>query len=425
MAKQTNAKTQQQPRNQKGKPSKAATRRKAQERRARQRRRDDRKGETQKKAEAKRINAPQGSGVLKNWKDKNSAEREAYNAHELPYANSAKARHLSSATLRYAATIADPTQDLSIVHPIVQPTYEAGMVAMERFRCNLTQTCSSSTNFSFTLVFPGTAGPYSDRWCAITTPGTYAGTSIGGGGVAAGTWIDTPYDTVSANEVTLSWRMTACVVRIRNVTPEMYRGGTIVVLESPGHELMFDGLDFDDISSYRGATIYDADIAEGEYIELLWHPQDVSPTQSAVTSHQLETGRSGLVGFNDYSIPLLGYTADLGGELAIACAHPSVLGTVQPQLLEVSIHGLYENRGSSVRGKSLYRREADGMAVMDAALTDLSSRSGSVDSAKTWHDQGAGPVSSTVGRYVKTAVELAQAAAPIATDVLALLGAVP
>jgi len=325
--------------------------------------------------------------------------------------------------MRYAATLADPTMDLSIVHPIVQTTFDPGMVSMQRTRCNFTNTCStSSTNaFSFGVICPGFSGPYSDRACAFTTGGTYTGDNVGFmTGVTNENYTFAPY-TTGYNDDEMNFRMTACIVRIRNVTPEMYRGGSIVLAEAPGHvDGTFHGETYPEIASMRNASIYDLNINDGEYLELIWHPQDnlIPDTAEAV-------GISGLRGFTSYSATVTNISIEACSELLFCVSHPKIAGTVSPQELQVSVNAVYEMRGERVRGKQLYRREARGFAVMDAAITDLSASSGVLDSAKTWHDQAAGPLSAQVGRYVKTAVDLAKSAAPIATDVLALLGVAP
>jgi hypothetical protein len=371
-----------------------------------------------------------GKGVLKNWTTKNLAEREGYSCDSLPYSKSAQARHLTSATMRYAATLADPTLDLSIAHPIVQPTYEAGMVAMKRYRANTVMTCHSTSGpaLSWIVVCPGASGPYGDRNVATVTDGTYTGTVIGAAaGAGPVNWIETPYVAGLTDQDALNWRLTACVVRIRNVTPSMYRGGVIALAESPGHSYgAWLGFDFDTVAGLKGTTLHDLDMNDGEYLEILWHPQDTGGfDEGASETDALNVGCSGLKGFTHYETAMSAITDKQCSELVAVCKNPKVAGTTSPQELQISINAIYEMRGYQVAGKSLYRREAAGTAVMDAAITDLSATSGSLDSSKTWHDQGAGPLSAQVGRYVKTAVDLAAKAAPIATDVLALLGVAP
>jgi hypothetical protein len=384
--------------------------------------RDKRKTEKEKKTRDGVRNVSQRDS-LSNWKSANLAERKGYNCDTLPYAKSVQARHLSSATMRYAATLADPTMDLSIVHPIVQPTYEAGMVSMQRMICNFTNTCSTGSTqaMSFGIICPGYSGPYSDRAPVYTTNGSFIASTINvATGVAAEYFNFAPYNT-GYNDAEMNFRTTACIVRIRNVTPSMYRGGSIVLAEAPGHvNGTFFGDTYAEVASMRNSTIYDLNIEEGEYLEIIWHPQDnlIPDTPDAI-------GVSGLRGFTSYDAAAFTLTDDTSSELCFVVSHPKIAGTVSPQELQISVSAVYEMRGERVRGKQLYRREAEGAAVMDAAVTDLSASSGVLDSAKTWHDQAAGPLSAQVGRYVRTAVDLAKSVAPIATDVLALLGVAP
>lgn len=366
-------------------------------------------------------------GVRANWRRQNTAEREGYGAASLPGANSTKCRHVTSETMRYAATLADCTQDMTIMHPTVNPTYPAGMVSLQRFKaveevlCN--STSSAANGFSWMAICPGHCGPYGDRVLLRSTGEQYNGSVITANFPTAGLentgWADSPYFAAGSTAAEISYRMTACTIRIRNVTPDLYRGGSIVLYEVPGHNLgALVNMSWKRMASLRGSTLHDLDIKGGEYFEMNWHPQ--APETGTISNGEAITGTSGFSHQNTSEVEF--DTAGLS-ELAFMVRNPTVSGAIQAQTLEVTVHAVYELRGTLVHAKELYRRDADGSADMDALITDVTAVSGSLDSSKTWHDQTAGPVSTQVSRYINTVSEIATAVAPIATDVLALIGA--
>jgi hypothetical protein len=216
--------------------------------------------------------------------------------------------------------------------------------------------------------------------------------------------------------------MTGSVMRIRNVTPNLDRGGTCAVWEVPSHTITgAQAMGFGEISSAPGSSVYDSNLQEGEYIEVIWHPQNTNIVTNGVTALEEQSGVAGME-FTHYGVASTNQanTAKFS-ELIFISEDP----TGKPQSWEISTYSIYEIRGLEVKTKTVYDRSAIGWTAAVNAFSDLQAKVGHLTDVKEWHDQEGDPEESgapIVSEYIKVAADFAKEVIPIGMQVAELLG---
>lgn len=340
--------------------------------------------------------------------------REDREAEQVPqYARSKKHNCLSSVTCKYLCTLANPSIAEEHIQPIPTTLPIPGPVSMRRFVARGTATHAATTDFGYVQFGPGAAGPYFNRNAVVATTATFAGAqtlsatdSPGAGQTDAVTWppINRPF-TPDAN-TGMEFRVTAAVLRIRNVSPAIYRGGSIVTLEAYSHEEgSFASKSFSALAGNKRARIFTAQQAADGWIEATWHP----------TTQKSDQGEYGLANYGGMNFTALttSYTLNPAGELIIAFTGNG--SGIPSPVYEWEAWAMYECIGSEVSGKREYNRDAEGMTAVEGAVSDEKASTG-----RMMHNR-----QSTMQKaraYLDAAAETARDVAEAGVSIVSLLG---
>lgn len=159
-------------------------------------------------------------------------------------------------------------------------------------------------------------------------------------------------------------RIVGCGIRVRNVTPFMFRGGNLYGLESLNHEDIA-GAGNSGLGAYSVAGVNTFDTtgvcsaSSEQWHSVVWHPQDEDE-------------------FDFVSVHAPGYVLSFNQDDAIA--YNSTLGFIavappgQPQTYEYEVWGIYEAKGSITRGLTPSMSDPLGMAVVQNLTASVEAR---------------------------------------------------
>jgi len=192
----------------------------------------------------------------------------------------------------------------------------------------------------------GSPGPVNYS-TAIFTGTTFSPAATTGVGEAQ---TDTPYTSVLTS-AQIETRLVSCGLRVRNVTPMLNRGGSLVGIEELNHQsLQVNGFNLsismmEDTAAAMSAT-------SDDWQSVTYHPQ--SPTEI-----------SWYTGFTAYGVVPTNY--DFMG--FIAQAPPST-----PQTYEWQVTGCFEAKGTSVQGLTPSHSDPAGFAAVQNAVSSVEAR---------------------------------------------------
>ncbi len=166
---------------------------------------------------------------------------------------------------------------------------------------------------------------------------------------------------IQENPANLKMRLVASGLRIRNVTPYMYRGGVVRGLETPQHN---DAIGY----TYSSMSLYDQSGAgdiEGKWSSLVWHPVDED-------EFDYVNGRNCPI----YTDIVNGNTDNIlwNNSLAFCVQSPAL----QTQQYEFEVVGAYEFVGAMVHGTTPNRSDPLGMSAIQETYSSSASRRPSV-----------------------------------------------
>lgn len=327
---------------------------------------------------------------------------------------------LSTATAKYAATLADPTIEQGHWAPIPAAYPPVGACGMYRYMLRGSARHSTSSTLGFVTCSPALCGGYNDRLLISHTTASYGSGTINP--VATGMGyvppVTSPFDSTGAArlETAYKFRVTSCLLRVRNVTPLAGRGGTIVMLEPQSHDsAVVADLTFDEIASNPRASVWSMSDTDDSWYEMTWHPT-TERADEVVAGREFNRAITGIE-FSSYQNPTTPSFNNVA-EMIIAWKSPDsvvIPGQPQPQQMEWEAWVVYECIGTEVRNKVEYPRDAEGFGYVSSAISDLKNQSGQ-------EAQGSKPEKKSIKDYIVATLDAAEQVIPVGLNVLAALG---
>jgi len=336
--------------------------------------------------------------------------------HVHPDASHPESACLSNAVCKYMCTLADPTLDMLHAGPIPVALPPPGPVSMQRFKVR-GQANTGTSALGFISIAAAWCGPYSDRNMVSFTTASYPSNmvdyTVGVPDVNELPWANTPYAANGSSIAKLAYRLTGCQIRCRNVTNILAKGGQLTVLEAQNHnEGYFHGLTYAQIASNPRARTFNLSTTEDGWISLNWHPAAENTASDLTTRNAL----SGL----EFSARNLAVNAptglSLGSELLIAF---EATGVANVQGIEFEVYGIYELKGTDVKGKTDFPRDSEGWGYASTAISEIKSRSGEEERAS---GNPIARMGKLVRYYVKEAADAAEQVIPLALNVYKMFG---
>lgn len=332
-----------------------------------------------------------------------------------------KAGNLSVPTLKYLSTLADPTLDESQMAPMPSAEEVPGPVSLLRYVSRGTFSCSptSTSGLAFLSVHPGTCLGYNARNIASYTNTSFTGSVFDYTQTASqydDVTLNSPYSTGQLTPAKYSARVVSCKVEVRNVTPQMGRGGVLYMIEPQAHDI--EGIFGNGPSSLASnARVTEYNMGTDDVMSLLWHPTtDAGQSGFDAGSDPVDQAKAGML-FSAFRTDGGNRSESTCGELLVMAVAPSSVltpGSLQVQQLEFVITTVYECAGTEVPGKSEFNRDSEGWSYCASAINEMKAKSGEINPPST------SPVQ-TVKSYVREAVSAAEEVIPVAQNLYSLL----
>jgi len=221
---------------------------------------------------------------------------------------------------------------------MVTGTTGTGAVVIAPFSCCFNDTISAT--------------PTSPTVAAIATTAAYSGSTIPNytsSGVAIGSTNSMFATTQSESAVEV--RLVACGLRVRNVTPLLNRGGSIIGVETPAHDDITNQT-FGQVNAYDQSGLGDA---SGNWNAVTWHP---------IRQSEYDFFNGAFIGSNNTEVATNRHCLAF-----VATAPPST-----PQTYEVEIYVVFETVGDACHGLTPSESDPVGMASVQNHFSSVQAR---------------------------------------------------
>jgi len=252
----------------------------------------------------------------------------------------------------YIRAIENPFSGISCCVPgnYNQPSRKANLWVKGTFSTGPTGFGCVVVNPQFLLFNNNSGGADANVAPVISTTNSYASTNVPTYNYT-NVLIPAPNSPYDGSTGALRARLVACGVRVRNITPLMYRGGQVLLCESPTHGTL-GNVNFSYINSFITSG---SGNASGSWSSVVWHPMD-SDEQDWRSG--IELGTNIAPGqFSTWSL------------VAAASSTSS-----QAQIYEYQVYAVAEYVGADVTGITSSPSDVQGMSHVNNAMSSVESR---------------------------------------------------